>query len=170
MYGGLAHGSRLLGGPKRRLKDQLKRLLKKTRIPVDNWEALAAGHSTWWGTIADGVQKLETFRTQAAETEHQQRDQRFLLPRPPPTLQRPDCPQLFHSHLGLHSHPASSEEKSWNEWGEQILDPRACLSLSVTVHHCFYIFRASTFPPLPCSTYTPLPSYQLSHLHLCSLS
>ena len=100
----LAHGSRLIGGPKRRLKDQHKQLFKKTRIPVDNWEALAADRESWRGTIANGVQKLEADRAQAAEAKRQQRKQRLLLPRPPPTLPCPDCPRLFYSHLGLHSH------------------------------------------------------------------
>ena len=100
----LAHGSRLLGGPKRRIKDQVKQLLKKTKIPVDNWEALAVDRSSWRGTIANGVQKLEADRAQAAEEKRQQRHQRLMLPRPPPTLPCPDCPRLFYSHLGLHSH------------------------------------------------------------------
>ena len=99
----LAHGSRLVGGPKRRLKDQFKQLLKKTKIPVDNWEALAAERASWRGTIANGVQKLESDRAQAAEVKRQQRHQRLLLPRPPPTLPCPECPRLFYSHLGLHS-------------------------------------------------------------------
>ena len=77
---------------------------KKTRIPVDNWEALAADCLSWRSTIANGVQKLEADRAQAAEAKRRQRHQRLLLPRPLPTLQCPDCPRLFYSHLGLHSH------------------------------------------------------------------
>ena len=100
----LSHGSRLAGGPKRRLKDNFKQLLRKAKIPINNWEALAADRTSWRGTIADGVQKLEADRAQAAEVKRQQRHQRLLLPRPPPTLPCPDCPRLFHSHLGLHSH------------------------------------------------------------------
>ena len=104
LFGELAHGSRPLGGPKKRLKDQLKQLLKRTSIPVDSWETLAADRSAWRGTIVTGVQKLEADRAQTAEKKRQLRHQRQALPRPPPTLPCPDCPRLFHTHLGLHSH------------------------------------------------------------------
>lgn len=69
----LANDSRMPRAPERWLNDQLKQVLKKSRTPVDNWEALAADRTPWGWTIAKGVQKLETDSAQAAEAKRQQR-------------------------------------------------------------------------------------------------
>lgn len=115
LHGELAHGSQLLGGPKRWLKGQFKQLLKEPRFlwTTGPWQEIV--HP---GTIASGVQELEADWAHAVDVKNQQIILRLMLPHTPPTLPCPDRPQIFHSHLGRTAQLTQRESFWTNEENE----------------------------------------------------
>eukprot|EP00058_Branchiostoma_floridae_P025492 XP_002610982.1 hypothetical protein BRAFLDRAFT_96288 [Branchiostoma floridae] len=88
---------------------------KNVQLLTTKWETLAENRSEWRRTIIQGTVHMEQLRRSEAETNRQQRKERLLLPRSPPTLPCTKCPRLFHTALGLsshirHRHPQSATE------------------------------------------------------------
>ncbi|XP_035692546.1 uncharacterized protein LOC118427017 [Branchiostoma floridae] len=117
LYSQLESGTRSRGAPKRRFRDQLKATLLRCDIDHTNWETLAENRSEWRRTITQGTDHMEQLRRSEAETKRQQRKERLLLPRSPPTLPCTKCPRLFHTALGLSSHLRHRHQQSANETG-----------------------------------------------------
>ncbi|XP_035699634.1 uncharacterized protein LOC118432212 [Branchiostoma floridae] len=117
LYSQLESGTRLRGAPKRRFRDQLKATLLRCDIDHTNWETLAENRSEWRRTITQGTDHMEQLRRSEAETKRQQRKERLLLPRSPPTLPCTKCPRLFHTALGLSSHLRHRHQQLANETG-----------------------------------------------------
>eukprot|EP00058_Branchiostoma_floridae_P006595 XP_002592083.1 hypothetical protein BRAFLDRAFT_104748 [Branchiostoma floridae] len=109
--------TRSRGAPKRRFRDQLKATLLRCDIDHTNWESLAENRSEWRRTITQGTDHMEQLRRSEAERKRQQRKERLLLPRSPPTLPCTKCPRLFHTALGLSSHLRHRHQQSTNETG-----------------------------------------------------
>lgn len=63
-YGELVLGKRKPSKPKQRYKDALKSNLKKCKIPVENWELLAADRGKWRKLVYKGVNSFENGRIQ----------------------------------------------------------------------------------------------------------
>lgn len=110
LYGELATGSRPTGAPKKRFKDQLHHLLKKSRLPVNAWETLTEDRPTWRRETYNGAARYEEARAEEMEQRRRRRHQRLLQP-PPPTLPCPLCPRLLATRIGLYSHMAAHQRR-----------------------------------------------------------
>ncbi|KAI8496700.1 hypothetical protein Bbelb_253550 [Branchiostoma belcheri] len=86
LFSQLESGTRPRGAPKRRFHDQLKATLLCCGIDHYNWETLAEDRTAWRSTVAQGTTYMETQRRMTAEAKRRKRQERLLLPRPPPTL------------------------------------------------------------------------------------
>uniref|UniRef100_A0A0L8G5E7 Uncharacterized protein n=1 Tax=Octopus bimaculoides TaxID=37653 RepID=A0A0L8G5E7_OCTBM len=52
-------------------------------------------------TFKTGSVDFEKARVTRAELKRRERKQRLLLPKPTPSIPRPQCPHMFHATLGL---------------------------------------------------------------------
>jgi transcription termination factor 2 len=108
LYAELVNGNRPVGGPKKRFKDQLKRTLIASDIPLSHWVETANDRTRWRQVCEDGIQRLETTRRtkerQKKEAKKQRAEDRALGRGPMPTIPCPHCDRLFLSRLGLYSH------------------------------------------------------------------
>ena len=69
-YGELAKGNRLRGGQRLRYKDAVKRHLKATNIPVDQWETLAQDRQQWRQAVHKGKSHIEEMISQKYQYDH----------------------------------------------------------------------------------------------------
>ena len=69
-YGELAKGKRLRGGQRLRYKDEVKRHLKTTHIPVDHCETLAHDRQQWRQAIHTGKSHIEENISQKYQHDH----------------------------------------------------------------------------------------------------
>ncbi|KAI8495091.1 hypothetical protein Bbelb_270770 [Branchiostoma belcheri] len=86
LFSQLESGTRPRGAPRRRFRDQLKDTLLRCAIDQDSWEHLAEDRTKWRRTVMQGTAYMEDQRRAEAEAKRQQRKERLLRPRPPPTL------------------------------------------------------------------------------------
>uniref|UniRef100_A0A0L8FWG8 C2H2-type domain-containing protein n=1 Tax=Octopus bimaculoides TaxID=37653 RepID=A0A0L8FWG8_OCTBM len=78
--------------------------LKSTSIDPAHWEDISANRPLWRHTIKIGSADFKKARVARAELKRRERKQRFLLPKPAPSIPCPQCPRMFHATLGLQSH------------------------------------------------------------------
>ncbi len=116
LYGELAEGQRLPGGPKKRYKDHLKTALKKCEIPFNDIETLASDRPTWRRTCKQGVTIFEAKITQAQEERRRKRHERTARGPIPPGegIACPTCGRLCASEFGLRSHQRSHLRRNPN--------------------------------------------------------
>ena len=102
LYSELASGTRPVGRPKKRWKDQLKHSLRSCNIEPLQFEALANNRPLWRSTVREGVQHFEAERTRKRE---EKRARRHRPPEPnAPRFLCHFCPRICGSRIGLHSH------------------------------------------------------------------
>ena len=105
LYGQLHLGQRSAGGPKKRLKDQLKTSLKKCGIKPDSLEDAAVDRSSWRGLCHQGVQLAEENRMAHRLAKGQRRKLAKAAPVPSGQIYTcPVCGKQCKSRIGLYSH------------------------------------------------------------------
>lgn len=111
LYGQLHLGQRSAGGPKKRLKDQLKTTLKKCGIKPPSLEDAAVDRSSWRGLCQKGVQCAEEGRRKQRLAKSQRRK---LAQSAPATSEQvftcPVCGRQCKSRIGLYSHQRTHKQ------------------------------------------------------------
>lgn len=103
LYGQLAEGTRLRGGPKKRYKDQLKKTLKNFLLRPDDLEVMVQDRTQWRTVCLEGAGSFEAERNRLREERRRRRHEGHnqLMD---PELQCPDCGRQCGSRIGLYSH------------------------------------------------------------------
>ncbi len=70
LYGELCHGSRNVGGQRKRYKDSLTAHLKDLNIDVATWETAASDRPAWRNLIHKSAIHAENERSNAAKNKH----------------------------------------------------------------------------------------------------
>ena len=83
LYGELTSGSRPVGRPMLRYKDDRKTDMKSAEINPDSWEAAAADRSNWRHMVCTGVRKAEARREELWHDERERLRERGQLQHPP---------------------------------------------------------------------------------------
>jgi len=105
MYGELAEGTRPLGRPKYRYKDQAKASFRSIGLDHTTWEEEASERGQWRGAVSRGVDEFEEDRVRTECRKRVARhERRIRADQPEPTLPCDYCNRLFQTHLGLSSH------------------------------------------------------------------
>uniref|UniRef100_A0A8C7WPE7 Reverse transcriptase domain-containing protein n=1 Tax=Oryzias sinensis TaxID=183150 RepID=A0A8C7WPE7_9TELE len=105
LYGELSHGSRKVGGQRKRYKDCIKSHLKDFNIDVSTWETAASDRPTWRNLIHKGAIYSENKRSNAAKEKRQKR--KALADQPTNTTPShwcSTCGRGFLARIGLISH------------------------------------------------------------------
>ena len=105
-YSELSEGTRSLGKPKKRYKDNLKDNMKLCELDIQTWEADAQDRTAWRAKCRDGVKVFEINRKEHQENLRAARIARRDQPRPPLPHNNvcPNCNRLCGSRIGLISH------------------------------------------------------------------
>ena len=110
LFGELAGGTRPVGRPKKRYKDQLKGVMKSCNIDPNQFENLTDDRSEWRRVVGAGVgaleQKLRAERDRRRNTRHQR-----AATATSGNIACPDCPRRFHSTSGYLSHRRAHERR-----------------------------------------------------------
>ena len=107
-YSELGEGSRKIGKPKKRYKDNLKENMKNCNIDYKNWETTAQDRPAWRNEIKEGIQNLMDLRKTQSDERRARRAARQENPQPAQQLPRnnvcPHCDRICRSRIGLISH------------------------------------------------------------------
>ena len=106
LFGELEQGSRHVGRPLKRYKDQLKATLKRCQIHPDNFESLASDRSTWRALCSEAVDELEHSRVEELKEKRRRREERIAAPGSFPCDR---CPRVCSSAIGLRFHLKAHE-------------------------------------------------------------
>ena len=69
-YGEMWEVKRSALKPKKRFKDTMKYYLKKSGLPVDQWEKMASDRSKWWKLIHKSIESFENSHMQYSACKH----------------------------------------------------------------------------------------------------
>ena len=108
-YGEISAGKRRPCKPKLRYKDCLKNSLKKTTIPVDDWEEIAHDRPSWRNISFRSVKQFEISRIEHQELKRAARKGENI---DKPELTCKTCGRVCLSKAGLISHLRSHEPKT----------------------------------------------------------
>ncbi|XP_068689226.1 uncharacterized protein [Montipora foliosa] len=72
-YGEMCQGKRDRGAPRKRFKDQLRRLHRAAEIPEKDWESRARERVSWEALVKRGSAAFETTRKEIAEERRRKR-------------------------------------------------------------------------------------------------
>ena len=123
-YGEISTGKRRQCKPKLRYKDCLKDSLKKTSIPVDNWEELANERSSWRTISTNALKEFEGFRIQHQELKRAVRKGESVDIANKPDLTCNSCGRVCLSKAGLKSHMKS--HNSTQAVSYELVDDKKC--------------------------------------------
>lgn len=115
LFSELTQGTRRLGAPTRRYKDQIHQVLKETNIDARSWETIATDRPVWRAAIKEGASHLDANIRRRAEEKRLHRRTRALEREqgtaPPPEYPCNHCPRVCYSRLGLHSHEKTHQHR-----------------------------------------------------------
>ena len=80
LFGELEQGTRHVGRPLKRYKDQLKATLKRCQIQPDNFESPASDRATWWALCSEAVYEFEYSRVEELKEKRRRRKERIAAP------------------------------------------------------------------------------------------
>lgn len=80
LFGELKQGTRHVGRPLKRYKDQLKATLKRCQIRPDNFDSLAADRLTWRAVCRGAVSEFEHSRVEELKERRRRRKERIAAP------------------------------------------------------------------------------------------
>ena len=80
LFGELEQGTRHVGRPLKRYKDQLKATLKRSQIQPDNFESLASDRATWRALCCEVVDESEHSRVEELKEKRRRRKERIAAP------------------------------------------------------------------------------------------
>jgi len=104
-FGELKKGSRSVGAPKKRYKDQLKKQLSLASIQHQTWQQLATNRDDWRSTITKASLEFEAGRSEASRQKRQRQKERATAQVPPTqAFICPKCNRSCASRIGLFSH------------------------------------------------------------------
>ena len=110
LFGELAGGTRPVGRPKKRYKDQLKCVMKSFNIDPNRFETLTEDRSVWRRVVGAGAeameQKLRADRDRRRHARHQGADTAANE-----NIACPDCPRRFLTTSGYLSHRRAHERR-----------------------------------------------------------
>ena len=105
-YSELSDGTRKVGKPRKRFKDNLKENLKQCDLNYKTWETDALERSVWRAKVKSGFGKFEKNRRQHLENRRAAGLACWDYPQPtlPPDNTCPNCDRVCGSRIGLISH------------------------------------------------------------------
>ena len=105
-FGELREGKRKCGAPKKRYKDQLKKQLSLTEIPLHSWQQEANSRENWRKVVGSASRRFECSRRDAAEGKRKKRKERMTSQSAVSTYTQicPRCGRACASCIGLYSH------------------------------------------------------------------
>ena len=101
LFGELEQGTRHVGRPLKRNKNQLKATLKRWQIQPENFESLALDRVTWRVLCNEAVDDFEHSRLEEFKAKRMRRKERIAVPG---SFLRDRCPRVCSSAIGLRSH------------------------------------------------------------------
>ena len=105
-FGELREGKRKCGAPKKRYKDQLKKKLSLTEIPLHSWQQEANSRENWRKVVGSASRRFECSRRDAAEGKRKKRKERMTSQSAVSTYTHicPRCGRACASRIGLYIH------------------------------------------------------------------
>ena len=112
LYGELLHGKHPLGAPKKRFRDYIKTVLKKSSIPFATLE-VSAGDRVRWKEVCEAAlgNLLQSIDQAAADRDRRHQSQRASATSTVPKCQV--CGRICKSDFGLRSHMRAHNRPSW---------------------------------------------------------
>ena len=104
-FGELREGKRKCGAPKKRYKDQLKKQLSLTEIPLHSWQQEANSRENWRKVVGSASRRFECSKRDAAEGKRKKRKERMTSQSAVSTYTHicPRCGRACASRIGLYS-------------------------------------------------------------------
>ena len=105
-FGELREGKRKCGAPKKQYKDQLKKQLSLTEIPLHSWQQEANSRENWRKVVGGASRRFECSKRNAAEGKRKKRKERMTSQSAVSTYTHicPRCGRACASRIGLYSH------------------------------------------------------------------
>ena len=115
LFGKFEQGTRHVGRPLKRYKDQLKATLKRCQIQLGNFESLASDRATWRTLCTEAVDEFVHSRVEELKEKRRRRKERIVAPESFPCDR---CPSVFSSAIGLRSHLKAHERTAARTTGD----------------------------------------------------
>ena len=106
LFGELEQGTRHVGRPLKRYKDQLKATLKRCQIQPDNFESLSSDRATWRALCSEAVDEFEHSMVEELKEKRRRRKERIAAPGSFPFDR---FPRVCSSAIGLRSYLKAHE-------------------------------------------------------------
>ena len=110
-YSEMAEGTRPVGRPKKRYKDQLREILKKCSIDPNNFETLADDRASWRMAVHHGTRIYEDAIREKNDVQRQARHMAQSRPRQGGDHECSQCGRCLGSRAGLASHIRSHQRQ-----------------------------------------------------------
>ena len=116
LFGELEQGTRHVGSPLKRYKDQLKATLRKCQIQSENFKSLTSDGATWRALYNEAVDEFpEHSRVEELKEKRRRLKERIAAPGSFPCDR---CPRVCSSAIGLRSHLKAHERTAARTTGD----------------------------------------------------